>query len=415
MTMVHDDLPLLLLDLLAPQRPLPVERMQMLDADDWQAIDAMATRHRLRPLLHYRLRSHGDIIDIPADLRAQWMDNHRQAALRSLTRQRELAILHEMMAGSGIDYIALKGAYLAWSCYPEPGLRPLRDLDILVPYEQAMAVFNALLDRGYTRTESYMGDPYAYLQSSHQLPPLRNPQGETTVEIHTMLFHRDDRRADVRDPSGDPAYWARTTEQPMAGRPVRFPSPEDILIHLIEHAVYGHQFDNGPLLLSDIAFLAETHAIDWPLFWRLADEAECRRGAVLSLALVRRYWPGLAIGWPDGEAIDVPADVVEAAARALLRDRDHWKSDHLLVHARLAEGKRRTAHIWRRLFPARSHIALIYPVRMGSPLIGYYYFKRLWALATERLPTVLATMTGKRSSQTVDGLLLIHRWLERRG
>jgi hypothetical protein len=273
---------------------------------------------------------------IPADLRAAWAHTHRRAALRSLTGQRELMILHDLLEDAGAPYLALKGAYLAWHAYPEPGLRPLRDLDLLVPRDRAMALFELLLDRGYQRTKKYVGNPQAYLETSHQLPPLHSPSGETTVELHTHIFHRDERRTDVPDPGGDPAYWRRAVKREAGGRSLRFPAPEDILIHLIEHAVYGHQFDNGPLLLSDIAFLLERHRIDWPLFWQLADDAQCRRGAMLSFALVRHYWPDTVVTWPDGGEDEVPEAVAVAAARALLRGSDYRKSDNLLVDARIA-------------------------------------------------------------------------------
>ncbi|MES2498082.1 MAG: nucleotidyltransferase family protein [Pseudomonadota bacterium] len=410
--MAQPDLPSLLLDLIAPHRPFPAERIASLDEDDWQAIGVMAAEHRLRPMLHRRLAAQGAIDAVPDAMRADWAASHHRGALRSLTLQRDLMVLHDLLHETGIPYLALKGAYLAWHAYPEPGLRPLRDLDLLVPRDRAMELFERLLDRGYTRIARYAGDPQAYLETSHQLPPLMGPAGANTVEIHTLIFHRDERRCDVRDPAEDPAYWERKVERTMGGRALCFPSPEDILIHLIEHAVYGHQFDNGPLLLSDIAYLIERHTIDWPLFWRLADDAACRRGAMLSLALVRRYWPDTAIGWPEGKADDIPEAVLRAAARASLRSGEHRDSDHLLVHARTTEGGARSAaHIWRRLFPERNNIALIYPVRAHSPLIVYYYLKRLWTLATERLPTVIA----RRSSETVDGLVLIRRWLERHG
>lgn len=399
----------LLLDLIALRRPLPDGRVASLGEDEWQAIDAMAAEHRLRPLLHRRLTA-DPVANVPDALAARWADAYRQVTLRSLALQHELLSLHDLAQGAGIPYIALKGAYLAWHAYPEPGLRPLRDLDLLVPRDRAMELFRQLLDRGYARSPHYPGDAEASLQSSHQLPPLVSRSG-TVVEVHTRLFHRDERRRDVCDPSQGQAFWDRAVERTMGGRPLRFPTPEDILVHLIEHAVYGHQFDNGPLLFSDIAFLLERHAIDWPLFWRLADKARCRRGAMLTFGLVRHYWPGTAIVGPRGEPDSVPQPIIDAAARASLRSRDHRDSDHLLVNARLEDGgARRASHIWRRLFPGRNDIAHVYPVRAGSPLILFYYLKRLWTLGTERLPAVMA----RRSSETVEGLVLIHRWLDRR-
>lgn len=416
MTMDRPDLPLLLLDMIALGRPFEAARLAGLCKEDWEAIDRMAAAHRLRPLLDRRFGSQQAGLMIPAELGAAWTHSRRLLTVRLLMLQRELLAMHDMLAEAACPYLALKGAYLAWYAYPEPGLRPLRDLDLLVPRDRAMELFERMLAKGYRRTKRYMGDAQAYLEFSHQLPPLRSPSGETVVELHTRLFHRHGRPAAIRDPSEDPAYWARSIERTMMGRAVRFPAVEDLLVHLIEHAVYGHQFDNGPLLFSDIAFLLATHPLDWPLFWRLADDAKCRRGAQLSFALVRRYWPDTPFVPPESSDEPVPEEVLRAAAGSSLRGQEHRASDHLLVDARLTEGSaKRTAHVWRRLFPERNNIALIYPVRADSPFIAYYYARRLWTLATERLPSVLSALTGRRSHETVDGLVLIHRWLGQRG
>jgi len=416
MTLARPDLPLLLLDLIALQRPFAAARAATLRDEEWQAINAVAASHRLQPLLDQRMTDDGTDIEVPDEVRAAWTDRRLFSTMRLLTLQRDLLTLHDMLTEAAAPYLALKGAYLAWHAYPEPGLRPLRDLDLLVPRDRALELFEQLLSRGYRRTKRYMGNAQAYLEISHQLPPLQSPSGNTVVELHTRLFHRDGRRSAVPDPSEDPGYWARSTERTMMGRAIRFPAVEDLLIHLIEHAVYGHQFDNGPLLFSDIAFLVASHSIDWPLFWRLADEAQCRRGARLSFALTRHYWPDTPFPPSTDGADAVPDDVLHAAALSSLRGHDHKAGDHLLVDARLTEGgARRTAHIWRRLFPERNNIALIYPVRANSPLVIYYYAKRLWTLATERLPSVLSALSGRRPHDTVDGLVLIHRWLEQRG
>jgi len=363
-------------------------------------------------MLHHRMEAYDALGIVPPTLRTQWKTNYRRHVLQSLILQQNLANLHDLLAAAGIPYIALKGAFLAFHVYPKPELRPLRDLDLLVPQSRAMDFFCLLLEHGYTRLNSHLGDPQAYLESSHQLPPLRAPAHNSIVEIHTSVFHRSEKRSGVRDPSGDRLFWQRSITRTLAGRSICFPMPEDMLVHLVEHAIYGHQFDNGPLFLSDIAFLLGRHRINWPLFWKLSKDAHCERGAALSIALARYYWPEVT-ALNDAEGPTVPTAIIRAAAGALLSNGHNRKRDKRLSLARLQTGVfQRSAHAWSRLFPGRNAIALAFPVRTTSPLLPYFYMKRLYRLATRHLIAQRNKATEKYSNEAADRLFTINSWLE---
>jgi hypothetical protein len=412
MTIDRPDLQLLLLDAIAMRQPFPAERIGALDEQQWQEIGAMVAAHRLQPLIHHRLAANGATGRPPEEQAKNWSKKYYRHGLRSLTLQWELITLHDLLTAAGVPYLALKGAYLAWHAYPEPGLRPLRDLDLLVPRDRAIELFQALLDRGFIRSKVNGGDLRVHLEESHQLPPLHSPSGEITVEIHTLIYHLDDRRPGVTDPSEDPAFWERGITRMVSGRALRFPSPEDILIHLIEHAVYGHEFDNGPLLLSDIGFLLECESIDWSLFWRLADAAQCRRGAMLSLALVRHYWPDIEIAWSGGDQEIVPEAVILAAAHATLSYKhDVAKSEKFLVRFHMSNnGLAKIAYIWRKLFPEISAMKMMYPARSGTCTLPWYYFMRIFGLLVGRGPSFLKSV-GSESGEAVAKLVLIRHWL----
>lgn len=70
---------------------------------------------------------------------------------------------------------------------------------------------------------------------------------------------------------------------------IRYPDPTDLLAHLVTHAVYGHRFDCGPLILTDVAFLTTRHPIDWPRFHVAAAADGWGKGAALVLTLVREF------------------------------------------------------------------------------------------------------------------------------
>jgi hypothetical protein len=58
----------------------------------------------------------------------------------------------EKFAGAGIAPLILKGMHTAFSYFPEPGVRPLCDIDVYIPVESMPAAERVLSDLGYQRT-----------------------------------------------------------------------------------------------------------------------------------------------------------------------------------------------------------------------------------------------------------------------
>lgn len=98
----------------------------------------------LQPLLHYRIQSTDISGMVPTRLQHAWSEAFRHSSLDALTRQASLKRIVETLAGSGITAVALKGTSLAWTAYPHPGLRPMRDIDLLVRQRDAITAFELL-------------------------------------------------------------------------------------------------------------------------------------------------------------------------------------------------------------------------------------------------------------------------------
>ena len=194
---------------------------------------------------------------------------------------------------------ALKGAWLAWGIYPEPGMRPLRDLDILVPPDRALEARTRLLSLGYRQCEKSALPLEDWAVRFKHLPALASREGQV-VEIHTQLW--DD---DGRMPPHPIGLLKRRVES--AAMPGLFVlSPIDNVMHLAVHAAF-HRFDGGPLMLLDFATLAETaDALDLPALWdRAAQEGWARHAAFCINAADRWTQSGTA------EALACPITVPE--------------------------------------------------------------------------------------------------------
>lgn len=407
----------LLLDLISPIRAVQQSQLDELGDTDWHALLAMVRQHRLGPLLHWQLGKAHAGLHLPAQAQAELSNAFRRSAMRSLTLQRELLLVHRVLQRADIPYMALKGAYLAFHVYPHSALRPLRDLDILVPRAQALLAYQALLDGGLTRIDGHLGSPAAALQLSRHLPPLRSPSGHVNVELHSRLFHApDDGEATPPDLSEDPQFWPRGSKLQLANAELCFESPTDLLLHLIVHAAYDHEFDNGPLVLSDLAFLLDQHAIDWPLFWALATRGDYTRGCMLTLGLVQRYWGAPSIAWPDAGAGDELLADGQLHEAALLMLRDFDARGDVYLRCKLIDRpslRARTRFLLQRIFVPRAEVAAEYAVSEHSPRVYLWYPVRWWRLLTQRLVGYRRSMKQTNIHREASQLAAFREWLGR--
>lgn len=399
----------LLLDLLSTEREVDERRLASLGTEDWDALCLLSAQNRVGPLLDWRLRHERAGLTVPAAVRERLAADHQASTVRTLALRRELVLVNRALAAAGIPTVALKGAYLAFFVYPDPALRPLRDLDLLVSQADAVAAYEALVARGYVCTLDVQGDPAACAAHEKHLPPLRGPAG-VAVELHVRLGARGG-GGDVR--GAESAAWKRLVERTVAGQAVCFPSPADLLLHTVLHALYVHRLDNGPLTLADVALLARTEPVDWTLFWRLAGEGGWARGCRLVLAMAERYYGRLPAGatasagaeWADAEAF--------ASRVSTLTLRDVEARGDVKVAAalegRTAGGK--AAYLLGRAFPPKTVIATRYPVAADSPAVYLWYAPHLAWILGRRLPEFVANRHSVAVEDEAGRLAELDRWL----
>jgi hypothetical protein len=409
-----------LLELLSPQEISSAAAAALSDLGpaDWDRLLTMARQHRLEPLLHWQLSQRQHALHIPARVGEVLTVSAKRYGLRALVLQRELILIHRLLSAAGIPYQAMKGAFLALHAYPQAGLRPMRDLDILVPRAEALRAYQVLIDGGLMRPARYQGSPEAQILIHKHLPPLMSASGQVMVELHARLQQPPAHCPDLSqspDPSDDPGYWGRSISRPTAGEALCFPSPTDLLLNLILHAALDHRFNNGPLTLSDIGYLVAAEPIDWSAFWQRAEQGGWTRACWLTLRLVERHWGVDGIVWPAPEHRPESAaaqTALDTAALMLLRDLSATR-DVGLTHAlqQQASSTDKMHLLLRRLFPTRVWIAGAYPVSATSPRVYLYYLPHLWRLLSQRLPQFLKTRQRAAARDEVTQLAQLERWL----
>lgn len=158
-----------------------------------------------------------------------------------------LKILNEAASAlSGLDFILLKGAYLASEIYSSPGLRQFSDIDILVKEHDVPTTTKRLAEIGFESDRSNSTDTVSASPFLNSILLKRLPS-EPSLHIHWHIQN-----------SITPKYMQSNmniNEIWHAARPTNNPwlalSPEHLIIHLCEHAL-RHSFARL-ILIRDIA------------------------------------------------------------------------------------------------------------------------------------------------------------------
>jgi len=195
----------------------------------WAEVPAQAETQGLGPLLYWHLKAAGisPPLAIKRELQSLYL-RHRHA---NQVRSRALVEILTAFEAEGIPARVLKGAALAWLIYPEPGLRAMRDLDILVPTAQARQAQQLLQELDFSAPLPGSTEP---LPDKHLALASRRDEGlQVSIELHHNLFH-----------AFDPASMTMTD---LTGPPLEFEvngvtayalGPEDMLWHLSQHIAY---------------------------------------------------------------------------------------------------------------------------------------------------------------------------------
>jgi len=280
----QDGLHATVLRLISPHSP---QSLAHLCVGDWDEIDRVAALHRLRPMLHYRQKANPEI---PQDIRARWAEAFRASSFTALQMAGELSATVALLENAGMAPVALKGAWLAWHAYPHPALRPMRDIDLWLRPETVVAAYDLLIAHGYQVIGEQQLSIAQSVSLDKHLPALCSPRG-VIVELHHRLWEIAGRMDHAAPLAAEEAIRQRALR---IGR-LTYLDPQDLLAHLIIHAVYDHRLDCGPLLLTDIEFLLAHATIDWERLRRAAERGGWLRGAALVLEMMRQHDPGLEL------------------------------------------------------------------------------------------------------------------------
>src|SRR3954466_11327203 len=130
------------------------------------SFDELATgaeQHGMEPLVLAHIERTG--VTIPTEFRARLRARTTQHAHAAAVRARVLANVSRAMAQATVPFLVLKGAALAHLVYGDPGLRPMRDVDLLVHPADGQRALHVLTRCGFRPGGALVPSRHHHLQA----------------------------------------------------------------------------------------------------------------------------------------------------------------------------------------------------------------------------------------------------------
>lgn len=277
---------------------------------DWEDLVVRAIVLGLAPQLYTRLQSWP--ITPPARALAKLAVTYKAQAARN---HKILSQLDELLLAckqAGIRPIALKGAHLAHTYYPNPAQRPMNDIDLLFTPEEMPQVAALLQKLGYVG--KYKSPEFGAGVTKHTSSFGRTGAGQTTanpylsadrvciIEPHISLEESwYGLRVDIT-----PGVRERAEETVLGCEPVRVLATADLLLHICLHFCF-HLIQGAPAMvqLADLAVICRVAPVDWRVFSARARNTGAAHFALAALSAAHKL---LDAPLPDGILAQLEAD-----------------------------------------------------------------------------------------------------------
>jgi hypothetical protein len=260
--------------------PASVRRALAGGADVSLAVSA-AEDHRISPLL-WRALDDADALDELGADRAPLKgtaDAFAMEALLLIPRAMQLAV--GPLTAAALEPVVFKGPAVA-ARYPRPGLRPMEDIDLLLPRADHARALSALAAAGWTVARAAEGEQYDTVLTHPEVPSL-------FLELHFGL-EAASQRVTALDPV---TLWARRQPAVVAGTPAFVLPLDEELVVLAAHAGKPHHGFVRLVWIADIAMIvraaeSDGNPVDWERVRAVAGSTHCMTVVGAALAMARR-------------------------------------------------------------------------------------------------------------------------------
>jgi hypothetical protein len=248
--------------------------------EGWPQLLTLADAHGVLGLVLHNLdkRSAGsEVAGLPRARQSWRAQLVKTMKLRQFGQQLMAALI-----AAEVPAVLLKGPDFADHLYPQPALRPTRDLDLLVPQDRWPEAHTVLRQFGLRVARRHAGRTLT--QDYGEQAWRREPFDGTFVDLHWNFIDKAGQRRRLRT-AFDDWNWAK---QPAIGGVRLVSTPEIRLVIAALHATISHQFERL-LHLSDLRQAARQLAeADLAKLQELLDRTRTQQVLAVALAVVAR-------------------------------------------------------------------------------------------------------------------------------
>lgn len=263
---------------------------------DWSHVLDAANLHGVLPLLHRHLTAGGSRL-VPDEVRAALRQRHGASVQRGMLLTAALAEALRALADAGIEAVPFKGPLLAADLYGDLGLRPFRDVDILVRPADLRAAVARLERAGWAVTPGQ--GPLAGRLRCAWVSDLLLARRGLLLELHWRLTQPYFGIGNTLD-----ELAAELAPAEVAGLRVRTLSPTALFFYLCVHGA-THRWCRLEWICDVAEMLRRGIPIDWDRLRRRAAATGAERmlglGAFLAHDLLGAPLPAALAGLAGGE------------------------------------------------------------------------------------------------------------------
>jgi hypothetical protein len=312
----------------------------------------------------------------------------------------ELGIIARLFHEKGIPLVVLKGACFALTIYPDIGLRPMADLDVLVPASKLVQAVKIAESLGYADAVPEASPGLDDLVGRHT--GLRKPgPGSITLEIHNRLV------ADKSFAYAVPVDWFWDQTEPLVVSSTKpgfehllMLTPAAQLLYAASHAMLQHGGRDSSLRwFYDIDQLirASGSQLDWNLLLLQAQKFKWGSALKIALSQAQGYF-----GTPIPEVVHLSLSRQEDSLEQLVIK----KQSRPLTHT-LEEYQKLCSLNWRGkakvvlalLFPTPAYMRWRYKLR-NSWILPVYYPFRWWGILWDAVRTLIVLLRKPSVTRT---------------
>lgn len=359
-------------------RAAAAARVRGLPSQTWDEILDIALRHGVAPLLHRALQSNGALGPLPNPVRARLEEERRATALDNLRKYGQFRRIARALRQRDIPVIALKGLHLAELVYRDISLRPMSDMDILVPRSQLKQAVATLHGLEYGFDEDLSGAAGAMLETKCNVG-FAHRDVDVWLEVHWSLDEPPARYTTVLVD-----IWRSAVPVRLGDADALVMSPEFLLLYVCAHLACNHTFAFSLRALCDIAEIVRQHpAINWAVVVDHGRRHGWDRGVGAALRLAGDHLgavvPADALASLGADALDpdMLAEAMEHLLTCIDMPDELRTAPNLIAFAGKRGPVEKLAALWARIFVPRAELALIYGVPESSARLTLYYAVRM--------------------------------------